>query len=205
MPFVGLQDAHTQTWWWMEFLTSSRTLFLARQPTWQGWVEALRNNWIVGVRHDATNGFKTQLAGGSNVVREHVMNRQSQWRWWGEESSQMNRPWASLVGLTPEDIFEEAHPQDGVTLRLRCLWDTEPSGVPKKQVVDLVSSEIDGNKVEPQLVHLPSERAFRGDTYHQWQIYGDKKGRHTAVATLRNNKDRGNVQSHQTIYNLTSL
>ena len=147
-------------------------------------MEALRNNWIVGVRHDATNGFKTQLAAGSNVVREHVMNRQSQWRWWGEESSQMNRPWASLVVLTSEDILEEAHPQDGVTLRLRCWWDTEPFGVPKNQVVDLVSLEIDANKVEPQLVRLPPKRDFRGDIYHKCHISADKKGRHTAVATL---------------------
>jgi prenyltransferase beta subunit len=32
MPFIALQDAHVQTWWWMEHLVGFRTLFLAEAP-----------------------------------------------------------------------------------------------------------------------------------------------------------------------------
>ena len=43
IPFVALQDAHgDEPWWFADMTTGFRTLFLAREPTWEGWLEALR-------------------------------------------------------------------------------------------------------------------------------------------------------------------
>ncbi|MCL4402003.1 MAG: prenyltransferase [Acidobacteria bacterium] len=185
MPFVALQDTHTQTWWWMEFLVGYRTLFLAEQPTWEGWLEALRRNWVVDIRHDSTTDFRTQVAGGSNAVRKYVMDRQAQWRWWGNRPDRIQRPWASLVAVTPEDTFEAARPREGVSLHLRCWWDTQPFGTPKFPVVELVTLEIDGAKVEPELVHTSPARSTRGDVYYEYPVAAGRKGRHTATATVR--------------------
>jgi hypothetical protein len=188
MPYIGLQDAHTQTWWWMEYLVAFRTFFLAERPTWEGWREALRRNWIVDVRHDSGTNFKTQIAGGSNAVRKFIFDRQDRWRWWGEKPDQLIRPAASLVAVTPEEHFEEARPEEGVNLRLRCWWDTQPFGVPKNQVVDLVRLEVDGTEVKPRLVQVAPAGANRGDVYHEWHVPPDRKGAHSAVATVRNLK-----------------
>ena len=55
--------------------TGFRTLFLAREPTWDGWLDALKKNWVVAVRHDAVSGIKTWMHGGSaevvDFVRQH--------------------------------------------------------------------------------------------------------------------------------------
>ena len=43
IPFVALQDAHGgEPWWFADMTEGFRTLFLAREPTWEGWLEALR-------------------------------------------------------------------------------------------------------------------------------------------------------------------
>jgi hypothetical protein len=188
LPFIGLQDAHTRTWWWMEFLVGFRTFFLAEQPTWAGWQEALRRNWIVSIRHDSRTEFQTEIAGGSNGVRRYVMDRQSQWKWWADQPDQLIRPWASLVAVTADEQFEEARPSEGVMLRLRCWWDTKPFGVPKIPIVELVTLEVDGNAVKPELVQVAPKGPERGDVYHQWLVRPEFKGSQRAVATVRHVK-----------------
>jgi len=44
------------------------------------WLEALRNNLVVAVRHDRPSGFKTWMHGEPNVL-EYVRNRELDWRW----------------------------------------------------------------------------------------------------------------------------
>jgi hypothetical protein len=188
MPYIGLQDAHTQTWWWMEYLVAFRTLFLAERPTWDGWREALRRNWVLAVRHDAATGFKHQVTGGSNALRKYIFDREERWRWWGAKPEELMRPAASLVAVTPAEQFEEAHPQSGVALRLRCWFDTQPFGVPKHQVVELVRLEVDGKEVKPELVQVEPKGGNRGDVYHVYNVPPDQKGRHNAIATVRNTK-----------------
>jgi hypothetical protein len=179
LPFIGLQDAHSQTWWWMEYLTAFRTFFLATEPTWQGWTKALQRNWIVSVRHDSRSNFKTQIAGGSNAVRKYVMDRAASWRWWGDKPEQMRRPWASLTAVGPLDKFDEIRPDEGVTLRVRCWMETKPAGVPKDPVTELQRLDLDGRQVTTTHV------AERTDVYDQYHVPADQKGRHTAVATVR--------------------
>src|ERR1043166_8713268 len=53
IPFIALQDAHGKEPWWFADMTSGfRTLFLAAEPTWEGWLKALENNWVVPVRSE---------------------------------------------------------------------------------------------------------------------------------------------------------
>lgn len=186
LPFIGLQDAHTQTWWWMEFLVAFRTFFLAEQPTWSGWQNALRKNWIVSIRHDAKTDFKTEVAGASSTVRAFVMDRQSQWKWWGEKPDQLIRPVASLVTVTADEQFEEARPRQGVNLRLRCWMDTQPFGVPKIPVYEFVSLEVDGTAVKASEIRIEPKGPDRGDVYYVANV--DQPGKHRAVATVRHVK-----------------
>ena len=188
LPFIGLQDAHTATWWWMEFLVAFRTFYLAEQPTWAGWQKALRENWIVSVRHDSRTDFKTQLAGGSDTVRRHLLERQAQWRWWTDKPEELIRPAASLVAVTPDERFEEARPTEGVNLRLRCWMDTQPFGVPKIPVYELASFWLDAAEVKPEHVRVEPKAGDRGDEYHWFHVPADRKGAHTATATVRNVK-----------------
>ena len=104
LPFVGLQDSHTQTWWWMEYLVAFRTFFPGRTAD-LGRLDRSVAPQLGGRLYGTipANGFQTQVAGGSNAVRKHVMQRQAQWRWWGPQPSQMIRPLASMVVVTPDE------------------------------------------------------------------------------------------------------
>ena len=185
MPFIGLQDAHTGAWWWMEFLVGFRTLFLATEPTWKGWLEALRRNWVVNVRHDAITEFETQIAGASNNVQRYILDRSASWRWWGDRPDDLRRPWASLTAVTPQDEFDDVRPENGVNLCVRCWLDTKPFGTPKVPVTELVSLELDGHAVSATHVERPPGKGGRGDDYHLWRMTADQTGRHAAVATVR--------------------
>ncbi|WP_406700616.1 prenyltransferase/squalene oxidase repeat-containing protein [Singulisphaera sp. Ch08] len=100
IPFIALQDAHgSESWWFADMTTGFRTLFLARTPTWEGWLEALKNNWVVAVRHDAVSRFETWMHSGSREVVDFVQQQASAWRWWDNPAIQ--RPLVSLVALTP--------------------------------------------------------------------------------------------------------
>src|SRR6185437_1944058 len=83
IPMVALQDAHGgESWWWGDFLPGFRTLFIAREPSWEGWLEALDRDHVMAVRHDRVTNWGTQLAGGSPQVRKFALARQNEWRWW---------------------------------------------------------------------------------------------------------------------------
>ena len=59
IPFVALQDAHgDEAWWFSDMTEGFRTVFLATEPTWNGWQNALKQNWVVAVRHDAISNSK---------------------------------------------------------------------------------------------------------------------------------------------------
>jgi hypothetical protein len=185
LPLIGLQDAHTQTWWWMEYLVAFRTFFLSEQPTWAGWQKALEKKWVVSVRHDAKTNFETEVAGGSAAVRAFLMDRQAQWKWWGAKADELIRPVASLVAITPDEKFEDARPEEGVNLRVRCWMDTQPFGVPKIPVWEFVSLEVDGAAVKASEERVEPKGGDRGDVRYVAHIAGDRKGRHRAVATVR--------------------
>ncbi|HMJ90963.1 MAG TPA: prenyltransferase/squalene oxidase repeat-containing protein, partial [Candidatus Acidoferrum sp.] len=114
IPFVALQDAHGgESWWWSERLAGFRTMFLATEPTWHGWLNALKNDWVAAIRHDALSGYKTWMHGGVTGVQEFLRARESEWKWWGDKPDELRRPPAIVTLLRAGDSFEKAAPANG--------------------------------------------------------------------------------------------
>jgi hypothetical protein len=179
IPFIGLQDAHgKESWWFGNQLAGFTTLFLGRQPTWDAWLEALDKNLVMSVRHDVMSGWKTELAGGSPAVRDFVMQREREWRWWDDAGKQARRPVAALVLLRPGAKFEVAAPEQGLALRLRLWAENATMGIPKEPRSELVELRVDGKPVQPVL-HESKE-----DRYHLFPL-ADTPGAHKAEADVR--------------------
>lgn len=185
IPYVTLQDAHgNEPWWFADMMTGFRTVFLATEPTWEGWLQALNRNWVVAIRHDAASGFKTWMHGGSDEVLDFVRARERDWRWW--DNPDIARPLVSIVPVTPEDEFEVGRPERGVMIRVRCAWENTTQGLPKQPITELVKLTVDGTDVVPKLVNT---RAARGkalaDHYHGFHLADPAPGRHTVAAVVR--------------------
>ena len=183
IPYVGLQDAHgAEPWWFGDQTTGFRTLFLASAPTWEGWMNALKKNWIVPVRHDLNSGGRLRLHSGVPEVAEFVKQREAEWRWW--DNPKRVRPAVSLVAVKPEDTFEAGRPERGVALRVRCQWVNTTQGLPKTAVNELVSLTVDGKNVEPKLVQKGRAPKIN-DVHHLYTIEAPAAGKHTATVTVR--------------------
>lgn len=185
LPFVALQDAHgDEPWWFADMTTGFRTVFLAAEPTWEGWLQALERNWVVAIRHDAVSGFKTWMHGGAPEVVEFVRRHAAAWQWWDNPGIQ--RPLVSLVALTPADEFEAARPDEGVTLRVRCAFENTAQGRPKTPISELVKLTVDAAEVSPRLVAPRQPRtAAYADHYHEFHLPKPSPGKHTATAVVR--------------------
>jgi hypothetical protein len=185
IPYIALQDAHGhEPWWFADMTTGFRTLFLGTEPTWEAWLHALAENWVVAVRHDAVSGGKTWMHGGSREVLDFVRAREGQWRWW--DNPQVQRPMVSIVAVRPEDQFEAARPETGVTIRVRCAWENTTQGLPKTPIAELLKLTVDGAEVSPKLVARKQPRGSAyADHYHQWHLPDPAPGKHAAAATVR--------------------
>ncbi|MES2794015.1 MAG: prenyltransferase/squalene oxidase repeat-containing protein [Planctomycetota bacterium] len=184
LPYVALQDAHgPEPWWFSDMTAGMRTLFLATEPTWKGWLTALRNNWVAAVRRDTTTGESLRMHSGSNEVAQFVMARQLEWRWW--DNPQISRPMVSVVAIKPEDQLELGRPKEGIALRVRCASTNSTQGQPKTPLVTLKSLLIDGKQVEPQeFVHTGRPAINPGKHTYVFHIPNISAGEHTAAATV---------------------
>lgn len=185
LPFLALQDAHgDEPWWFADMTTGFRTLFLATEPTWDAWLDALRHDRVVAVRHDAVSRFQTWMHGGSPAVREVVKAQSTAWQWW--DNPQIQRPLVSIVALTPADSFEAGRPESGVVLRVRCAFENTTQGLPKTPITELVKVLVDDSAVPPQLVSKKrSNGAGLADQYHVVTLTGFTAGTHRARAVAR--------------------
>ena len=184
IPFVGLQDAHgTEPWWFSDQTTGFRTLFLANEPTWEGWLNALKQNWTVPVRHDVWTKGKTWMHSGSDEVLEFVRAREAQWRWWDNPAT--SRPMVSLVVVNADDALEPARPEAGSMVRVRCAWENTPQGLIKVPLSELVRLKIDGREVATTVVSPERQNGLRADHHHRWPIANLAPGKHTATADVR--------------------
>jgi prenyltransferase beta subunit len=168
LPFIGLQDAHgNEPWWFSDMTTGFRTLFLAKEPTWAGWLEAMKNQWVVSVRKDSVTNGQLRMHGGADEAVKFVKEHEADWRWWDHPG--IKRPMLSLVAVKPDDEFEDGRPENGVALRVRCAWANTTQGQPKTPLVDFVSLSVDGKEVKAEKVE---ERKGRGpglsDVYYRW-------------------------------------
>lgn len=165
IPFVGLLDAHTaESWWWGDQLGGQKTLFLAKEPSWERWLQALRNNWVVSVRHDAATRWNTHMTGGQPHVREAVVRQEGSWKWWDSSGKPSRRPSASLMLLRPGVSFEAGAPpadaKEDLALRLRLWQDNSQQGRPTQARAELVALRVDGKKTEPELRETTADRYY---------------------------------------------
>ena len=187
IPFVALQDAHgSEPWWFADMTTGFRTLFLATEPTWEGWLQALKQNWVVAVRHDAVSNYKTWMHGPSREVLEFVKAREAQWRWW--DNQDIGRPLISIVAVRPADEFETARPETGLTLRVRCAHENTAQGLPKAPLVELQNFLVDGAPSQLERAEIKNERGVLSDIYHHLHFAEIAGGKHTATAIARHLK-----------------
>lgn len=198
-PFVSLQDAHgKESWWWSGELIGYRTLFLAKEPTYAAMMKALKNNWIVAVRHDSLSKYKTRILGGAPGVRQYVLAHQDQWKWW-EKPEQLEHPWAAITIVWPEDSFEVTRPVKGVNIRLRPWWHTDKF-VLKYPIVKLVQLSID-NKILTTTYVEKKGRDNIIDSYYWYHLPSLSKGKHQLKAELINIKTgEKQVMEKQFIY-----
>jgi hypothetical protein len=190
IPYVALQDAHgEEPWWFSDMTTGFRTVFLATEPSWDGWLKALKHNWVAAIRHDAISGQKTWIHSGSRAVLDYVRSLEEDWRWW--DNPKIQRPVVSIVLVRPTDEFEAARPKTGYTLRIRCAWENTPQGLPKSPIAELISVTLDNSEVptEPVTRKRPNGTGIV-DHYHEVHLPNLRPGRHEATARVHLNFDK---------------
>lgn len=185
IPFVALQDSHgAEPWYFADFTTGFRTLFLATEPTWAGWLNALEHNWTVPVRHDALSRGKTWMHSGSDEVLEFVRGREKEWRWW--DNPQCERPLLSIVAVGPDDEFESDRPNEGLNIRVRCAWESNYLGALRKPLAELVRLSVDGVEVKPTLVERKRTNTQAGEHAHCFALTPKQaEVVHTVTAVVR--------------------
>ncbi|MCD6051487.1 MAG: hypothetical protein K0Q55_2896, partial [Verrucomicrobia bacterium] len=183
IPFVALHDAHgPEPWWFSDMTAGFRTLFLAKEPTWESWLEALKNNWVAAVRRDANSEGKLWMHTGSKEVADFIKQGELGWRWWDNPSIQ--RPLASIVVVKPEDDLEAGRPESGVNIRVRCQWENTTQGAPKTERVQLVRLLVDDKEVVSKEVRKGTA-AKLVDVYHECPLNDLKPGKHVVTAELK--------------------
>ncbi|MEJ7768931.1 MAG: prenyltransferase/squalene oxidase repeat-containing protein [Chitinophagaceae bacterium] len=189
LPFIALQDAHgTESWWWADELAGYRTLFLAKNNSYEAMMEALKNNRIVAVRHDSVSDYKTRILGGADGIQAFIRARETDWRWWKEGARDLNRPWAAMTAVSHNDSFEVARPLSGVNIRIRCRW----AGVRqtlKEPMVILETLKVDNLEVQTKYVEKKDKNGSFTDSYYIYPVEKPAKGRHTLEANFRNLRD----------------
>jgi hypothetical protein len=185
LPFITLQDAHgTESWWWSNELVNHRTLFVAKEPTYNAMIKALKNGQVVAVRHDSVSNNQTRMLGGTEETRQFVKAKENSWKWWNDQNQETKRPWAAVTVLLPTDTFDVARPDKGVNIRIRCWW----LGIRQmlaKPLVALEELKIDGKVVEPELVSKKARNGDVSDSYYLYLLPQPSGGDHTIEAKLR--------------------
>ncbi|MDO8545118.1 MAG: prenyltransferase/squalene oxidase repeat-containing protein [Opitutaceae bacterium] len=184
LPFIGLQDAHgPEPWWFADQTSGFRTLFLASEPTWEGWLNALKQNWVAAVRRDVWTKGRTWMHAGSDAVSDIIRAREQDWRWWDNPSIQ--RPMLSVVALTPADELEAGRPERGVAIRVRCAWENTAQGLAKQPLSEFVKLRVDDREVATELVARKRANGFFEDHYQHAVFPEMARGGHRATAIVR--------------------
>lgn len=183
IPLVALQDAHTESWWWSANLCGFRTVFLASKPTWDGWLEALRERRVVAVRRDAGTRGKLRMLGGSAEVRRAMADRAAQWQWWDEAGTALDAVPASIVLVKPEDAFEAGRPEHGINLRIRTRRAWKPHRLAAAAEVDCAAVLVDGREITTEERTSRTENNL-SDVYRLASLGGLAPGEHKVELRL---------------------
>jgi hypothetical protein len=161
LPFVALQDAHaSESWWWGNELEGLRTVFLAEEPSWQAWLEALRTNRVMAIRQDVHTDFKPRFAGGDRATRDVVIP------WWERQRSTLTRPEAVLTVAHPSDAFEAFKPTEGIRVRVRLLRANSTQGLPLAPRAELLRLRADGKEIATEYIELKNAQGRVADCFH---------------------------------------
>jgi hypothetical protein len=161
LPMIALQDAHgTEPWWWGDFLCGFRTLFVAKEPTWEAWLQALERQHVLAVRKDRVTGGQLQFGAGLPFIQQFAMDHQDQWCWWGKSGETRQRPAAVMTILSPGMRFETHTPHTGKSIRIRLWSDNTGHAKPMQPRAELVSLRIDGTSVHPRLITTDTDRYY---------------------------------------------
>lgn len=184
LPFITLQDAHgTESWWWGNELLGHRTLFLGKNGSYEDLMLALKNNWVVAVRHDSISAYKTRMLGGAAGVQSFIRSREDEWKWWKGPGA-ADHPWAAVTVVSASDTFEVAHPPTGVNVRIRCWWKGVRQFI-KEPLVTLEILKIDNVAVKPEYVEK-NNNGIITDSYYLYALPQPGIGTHTIEAGFRN-------------------
>jgi prenyltransferase beta subunit len=182
LPLLTLQDAHgTESWIWADELINHRNLFIAKEPTYDEMIVALKNNWITGVRHDSVSNFKTRMIGGTDAARKFIAGKESEWKWWN--GNKLNRPLAIITTVTSDDLFETGEPEEGVNIRIRCRWNGVRQAM-KSHSALLEELKIDGIPVKAEEV-IKGFRNTVSDAYYLYKWGIPEKGNHMIEARVK--------------------
>ena len=141
IPFVSNQDAHGKAWWWRGELMAYRTVFLAKEGTWDAFRDACAKGLVTSVREDAHTQGRLRMLGGRPEAKARLRELEDEWR----VRSFDNR--VSVQLLTPEDVLETAYPKEGRLIRVRVDYKWREC----KGIIDptcrLKSAELDGREL----------------------------------------------------------
>lgn len=174
IPFVALQDAHgREPWSWTDDLAGYRSVFLAKEPTWEGWLDALEHDRVVAMRCDETTKFRARMVGGSPATRARL------------SPTKQERPLVALAVVAPGDEFESARPEMGRAIRVRVGWSNNQQGLLLQPLAELTSLTLDGTTIEPRRVEIRDAKGGLADLSFVAELPAPAPGRHRAEATVR--------------------
>jgi prenyltransferase beta subunit len=184
MPLVTLQDAHgEESWWWADELTNHRNVFIAKEPTYEALITALRNNWITGVRHDSVTAFKTRMLGGTEAARIFITDKEADWKWWCTPAK-LIRPQVAITVIGQDDLFETGKPESGLNIRVRCRWNSVRQTL-KSPAVTLEELKVDGKVVVADEILKKGYRDLLVDAYYLYEWGKPAKGKHLIEVTIK--------------------
>ncbi|MXV13775.1 prenyltransferase/squalene oxidase repeat-containing protein [Hufsiella ginkgonis] len=185
LPMVTLQDAHgAESWWWTDELTNHRTLFIAKEPTYDAMIAALKKNWVVGVRHDSVSNYKTRMLGGTDAARVFINTSEKTWKWWDGQT--LSRPQAVITVISKEDKFEEGRPEAGLAIRVRTRW-TGVRQALRAEAVRLIELMVDGKAVKTEQVVKKAQGTggATADAYYLFKWGEPLPGQHKIEARVK--------------------
>lgn len=183
-PLVTLQDAHgIEAWWWANELTNHRTLFIAKEPTYEAMVTALKNNWTVGIRHDTLSSFKTRMFGGTEAARKFVAANEAGWKWWNAPDQSV-RPQVAITVIGKDDALEAGKPESGLNIRVRTRWMSNRETL-KAPAVTLQQLKVDGKAVAVKDTVIKTKRNTIADAYSIYNWGNPAKGTHKIEALIQ--------------------
>ncbi|MES2276716.1 MAG: prenyltransferase/squalene oxidase repeat-containing protein [Bacteroidota bacterium] len=184
LPLVTLQDAHgIEAWWWADELTNHRTLFIAKEPTYEAMITALKNNWTVGIRHDSLSNYKNRVLGGTEAARKFILAKEADWKWWGAPNK-LIRPQVAVTVIGKDDLHEAGKPASGLNIRVRVRWNSTRETL-KSPAMALTELKVDGKTVAVKDTTIKTKRNTTADAYSLYTWGQPAKGTHKIEATIQ--------------------